>query len=559
MAVTPEIQGLDSGVGLVPQGRLGSGIANVFDTNVAQNLARLGARMENLDKLKLATAAKLASAKEKETVAKGLKLTPYEAVAATGKAAFNSGQKVISKLFDKGYSEYVTKKSAGDIEGANQIPPLYKYYQEGVNNKTAAIDNDAEKFFTGGFGQFVKANSVKEQYLGDNRPDDYDKYMSYNEMEARNKAYEDDIADYDLDKVGAWAMDASGKNTYEKTAAAGNSFGMSGISALFKLQLKSDGTPVENAQLQVDYDNAKKLYQSDPYIRKQLRRFGEVMEGQGRLSKEYAAATDDEEKKQILKDYYTSGERQYMDYTLASRGSKDIRKNLETNYHRAAAKAKAEKTVIEDFTSSYDNYETTGRAVAESISDPTKTSGRQFDYKFGNIPSYNFANKPQIFTTGVEVVPMGDPRILVDLGVIVPVGTTGTKKRKYTLTSNVKFGGAHHVQDVVVNQTGNRPIPGTNYLMPTGMLLPTGISALADDETKSGYIIETLGEAMRNVPQAKIDALTAAGKYSLYEIERALNLPYFVDELKVPNFNNFIDTNFKNTPRPTRKLKTSNR
>ena len=504
MAVTPEIQGLDSGVGLVPQGRLGSGIANVFDTNVAQNLARLGARMENLDKLKLATAAKLASAKEKETVAKGLKLTPYEAVAATGKAAFNSGQKVISKLFDKGYSEYVAKKSAGDIEGANQIPPLYKYYQEGVNNKTAAIDNDAEKFFTGGFGQFVKANAAKEQYLGDNRPDDYDKYMSYNEIEARNKAYEDDVNDYDLDKVGAWAIDASGKNTYEKTTPSGSKFGMSGISALFKLRLDKNGIPVEGAPLEVDYDNTKKLYESDPYIRKQLRRFGQLGAEYGKLQKDYIDEKDPEEKEKILKEYYASGERQYMDNTLASRGSKDIIKNLETNYRRAAQKAKAEGDAAKDYQSGMVGFNFAGRAIAEGLSDPTVKQGIDFVYNFGAVPNYNFNKNPQQINTGTRIVPMGDPEILNVLGYLKKVDV-GTNK-EYTLTGgSFTTGNVFYVENVPINQTRNRRIGGVkrDFLLPQGIILPKGFPPLVGDDSSDGFVVMMKTPPLKNPTKAQ--------------------------------------------------------
>jgi len=556
MAVTPEIQGLDSGVGLVPQGRLGSGIANVFDTNVATNLARLGARIENLDKLKLVTAAKLAAAKEKETVAKGLKSNPFEAIAASGKAAFNSGQIVIENLFNEGLNEYQTKKAAGDIEGANQVPPIMKYKQESVNNKTAAIDNDAEKFFTGGFGQFVKANSATEQNLGNNRPRKYEDYMSYNEMEERNKAYENDMSSYDLDKVGNWAMDASGKNTFQKTAAKGSMFGINGIAALFELPLNTDGTPVEGANLQVDYKVTKGLYESNPYIRRQMRHFGQSAQEEGKLTEEYKKATD-AEKEEILKKYDALGEQQYMDKTLAGRGSKEIIRNLETNYHRAAAKAKGEGDAAKEYSSGMYNYSFKGRANVSQVANPAKKQGLMFDYTYGVVPNFNFKKNPQELNAGTEITPMGDPEVLMKLGIITKaVGGQDS----YVLGRTLKFGTAAYVKKAYINQN-IRQAKGlkVRHLLEKGMLLPTDEQPLKGDQEASGFIINVSTGPISNLSKADEDYLIGRG-YTKQQIGQGINIPFFVKRGagSAAAFESFLEQNFPKNLLPPPPLATGN-
>jgi len=546
MAITPDIQGLNDGVGLVPQGRLGSGIANVFDTNsVATNLARLGARMENLEKLKLATAAKLASAKQKEAVVKATKSNPFEAVAAAGKAAFRSGQKVNSKIVQEGLNEYTTKKSSGDIEGANQVVPLTKYKGENVNNKTASIESDIDNFWKNA-GKFYLPNTVLESNIEASRPDTYEEYLNHDESTIRNKAYKEQPSTFNFDAVGQWAKDESGRTTIQKTLPNGMMGSVSGLSALYKLPMKKNGDIDENADLEVDYDVAKNFYATNPYIREQMQKFGDDEKERTIASDEYKNAATDKERQEILAKAIDKGENSYIYATLSGRADKDIRKNLEATYHRALAQKKAEGDVEKDYQFANVPYNISGRFNAKLIADPTKSRGIGFDYSYGNVPSYNFSKNPQELSSGTYFTPMGDPQVLEKLGLISKRG--GGNGISYNLSSGVKIGSAQYINGHI-NQTKNRQIVG-GYEMPPGILLPTGYAPLADDREVDGFVVNIITGPKSNLTQKDIDYLESVG-YKYTDIQKGLEIPIFVERKNAAMLTNFIQNKFPNTlPKP---------
>lgn len=557
MEETGDIQGLNTGVGLVPQGRLGSGIANVFDTSsISNNLAKLGARMENLEKLKLATAAKLAAAKQKEAVVKGIKSTPFEAVAATGKAAFRSGQKVNKKLYESGLKEYTEKKAAGDVEGANQVVPLTKFASENVNNKTASIESDIDNWWKNGAGKFYLPNNVVESNIESNRPDEYDKYLGYDELTTRNQSYKDQPATYNFDAVGQWAKDESGRTTLQKTLPDGTFAGFSGLSALYKLPMKKNGQIDENADLQIDYDIAKNFYSTNPYVREQMRTFGEVEKEKAMLSDDYKNATTEEKRNEVLKNAVDQGENSYIYATLAGRADKDIRKNLEATYRRAAAQKKAEGDVEKDYQFGNQNLNIRGRFDAQSVKDPNVTKGTSVEYNYGVVPNYNFKKNPQELSTGTDIVPMGDPKVLEMLGVIKKTRYANGKVA-YTLGRNVKFGSASYVQNATINNTANRVV-NKDWLMPTGILVPTGQPAYQGDTPAEGYVLNIIsGPISVNLTKAQQDYLTDRG-IDLTQINTGLEIPMFVEKTKGAGatLTTFLENEFPGTL-PKSKLTTS--
>ena len=561
MAVTPEIQGLNDGVGLVPQGRLGSGIANVFDTDsVAANLARLGARMENLEKLKLATAAKLATAKQKETVAKGIKSNPFEAVAAAGKAAFRSGQRVNAKEVEVGLNDYIAKKSAGDIEGANQVVPLTRYKSENINNKTASIESDIDNFWKNGAGKFYLPNDVVESNIETTRPDNYQGYLSYNEMPVRTQSYRDNPSTYNFDAVGQWAKDESGRTTLQKTLPDGTFAGVSGISALYKFPTKKNGEVDTNADLEIDYDVAKGFYATNPYIREQMLKFGENEKEKAMLGEDYKKATTDEARKKILENAVDQGENSYIYASLKGRADKDVRSNLEATYRRAAAQKKAEGDVEKDYQSGMVGFNFTGRVNAEGMADPTKKQGVAFDYNYGAVPNYNFSKNPQQINTNTQIVPMGDPQILKTLGFLQAIDRG--KNREYLLTGgSFTTGNVYYVKNASINQTSNRRVngPKADYLMPKGIMLPNGYSPYTGDESSDGFIVMMKTPPVKNLTKSQIDDLADRGYKDLRQIQQGLEIPIFIkrNQGSGPALENFINNEFPKLQLPNSTLSTA--
>lgn len=556
-----EIQGLDTGVGLVPQGRLGSGIANVFDTDsVAANLARLGARMENLEKLKLATAAKLASAKQKEDVAKAVKPPVFQSIAASGKAAYRSGNRVIQKLHNTALQDFYNKKASGDYEGANQVVPLVNFAQQNVNNKTASIESDIDNFWKSGAGQFYLPNEAVESNIEAARPDDYEKYLNFDELGVRNQIYKEQTGTYNIDAVGKWAKDQSGKITLQKRLPNGKEASVSGISALFKLPLKKDGTADEKADLEIDYDVAKEFYATNPYIREQMQKFGDIQKEKALASEDYKKATTDEQRKSILEKAVNQGENNYIYATLRGRGDKDVRNNLEATYRKAAAQKKAEGDVEKDYQSGMVGFNFTGRVNAEAMADPKKKQGVAFDYNYGQVPNYNFTKNPQQINTNTQVVPMGDPQILKTLGFLQSVDRG--KNREYLLTGgSFTTGNIYYVKDAYINQTNNRRVSGLkgDYLMPKGIMLPNGYSPYQGDESSDGFIVMMKAPQVKNLTQAQIDALAARGYTDLRQIQQGLEIPIFIkrNQGSGPALENFINNEFPNLPLPKSTLSTA--
>jgi len=550
--MTPEIPGLNEGVGLVPQGRLGSGIANVFDTgSVAANLARLGARMENLEKLKLATAAKLATAKQKETIAKGIKSNPFEAVAAAGKAAFRSGQRVNAKEVEAGLNEFIAKKSAGDVEGANQVIPLTRYKSENINNKTASIESDIDNFWKNGAGKYYLPNDVVESNIENARPDNYQGYLSYNEMPVRTQSYRDNPSTYNVDAVGQWAKDESGRTTLQKTLPDGTFASVSGLSALYKFPTKKNGEVDTNADLEIDYDVAKNFYATNPFIREQMVKFGENQKEKAMLSDDYKKATTDVARTEILKKAIDQGENSYIYATLAGRGDKDVRSNLEATYRRAAAQKKAEGDVQKDYQYGDVPLNVAGRVLAPSLADPKKKQGVSFDYSFGVVPSYNFSKNPQQLSNSTKVVPMGDPLILTKLGLLTKKATAkGTSE--YILNRGLKFGSAFYVKGATINQTPNRKIigPKVNYIMPTGVMLPNGYTPYTTDQKADGFIVNISVGGTQSLSKEDKQYLIDEGGFTLQQINQGLEIPVFVsrDDQSGASLVNFINNEFPKNP-----------
>jgi hypothetical protein len=555
MAVTADIPGLNEGVGLVPQGRLGSGIANVFDTsNVAANLARLGARMENLEKLKLATAAKLASAKQKEAVAKAPKYNSFEFPAVTGKSAFRSGNRVMQNLQNEGLNLYMQKRAANDVDGANQVIPLYKFTGDSVNNKTASIESEIENWWTKGAGKFYLPNPVVENNIEANRPDKVKSYLEYDETPVRSEQYLKQTGTYNFDAVGQWAKENSGRTSFSKTFSNGVSTSASGISALYELPINKEGKVIADAPLQVDYNVAENFFASNPDIRSQMITSGKSEAEKILDSDEYKKATTDEQRKEITDKAFDTGVKMYIDRSLQGRADKDIKNDLESTYRRAMATKKAEGKAEKNYRYSVSNYNTGGKIYASSISDPKKRSQFNVDYDFGAVPQYNFSKDPQEITSQTYVVPLGNPRVLIDLGVMERTVNPATGEDKYTLKQNVKFGSATYVNNAYVNKTPNRGIAAagskTNtHIIPTGILLPKGYTPSSQDQPTDGFIVNALtGPLGRQVTKREMDMLIQKG-YTINEINAGLEMPFLVDRTQSSGaaLNTFIEDEFPNT------------
>ena len=124
-----------SGVGLVPSGQAGTGTSVVFDPSpVIQSLARLGGRMDNIEKMKLLAAAKQKEAKVK--AAEITKLKEFGNTAPSGEDYMPVNFLLHRDVVSKSLPLYMQYQKAGQNDQANQVVADTEYSAKTLNNLT---------------------------------------------------------------------------------------------------------------------------------------------------------------------------------------------------------------------------------------------------------------------------------------------------------------------------------------------------------------------------------------------------------------------------------------
>jgi hypothetical protein len=180
-----------------------------------------------------------------------------------------------------------------------------------------------------------------------------------------------------------------------------------------------------------------------------------------------------------------------------------------------------------------------------------------FDYTYGVVPNFNFKKNPQELNAGTEITPMGDPEVLMKLGIITKaVGGQDS----YVLGRTLKFGTAAYVKKAYINQN-IRQAKGlkVRHLLEKGMLLPTDEQPLKGDQEASGFIINVSTGPISNLSKADEDYLIGRG-YTKQQIGQGINIPFFVKRGagSAAAFESFLEQNFPKNLLPPPPLATGN-
>lgn len=532
-----EIPGLNDGVGLVPQGRLGTGIANVFDTDkIAQSLYRLGSRMENIEKLKLASAAKIAAAKAKEKEVAQTKFKEFSISPYGGKKYYNVGQAIGTQIADAGLQQYHQARKAGDALTANQATATTDLALKNISARVQAWDQEDIDFWASEKGKFFIKDPELDAAVAQKIPTDpanINKFFQFNLPTEIENTYINDPSKYDFNYAGDYALKEAGNTTVQKKMADGTYTAMTKASSLFSLPIDEKNKKVFfDKGLEIDYNAAATMFDKNIITRRQMDTYGKMVAAQAMQSEDYKKLATNEDKKKFTEEAYVAGKQEYIKRALQGKATKDVQADLEPTYRRNTQR-QIVREVKEKPTPSTVAFTAINRFRAPSLDNPKEKQGFADEISFGPI-SYYPLDKP-VSLSGAQVYPTIDPEILTRLGVISSRTVNG--KKYYTLNQPITTQNAGYLPRIDVNQT-NRTVTklgdksGKKYIHPKGVVLNSGtFPPTLDDDKKSGFVVsDKIQFSYKKLTPEDKEYLILAG-YNETDLRQGfINAPLIVDD-----------------------------